>query len=1200
MHEQSLHILLVEDNPTDVLLLTETLEEVRTEKFVFTHAIRLDKALQQLHDNRFDVVLLDLGLPDSQGLDTFARMQREHPELPILILSGLDDDALAMRAVQDGAQDFLVKGKINGGVLARTIRYAIERKRTEQTLISSEISYRRLFETAQDGIFILDADTRQITDANPYLQKLLGYTTTDFIGKRLWEIAPFRDKTANKAAFLTLQQEDFIRYDDLSLLTRDGKQVDVEFISNIYKVGSRRVIQCNIRDISERKQAEAAKQELQRFLQSTLDALASHIAVLDEEGTIVAVNKAWQQFSEENEGTAASCAVGANYLEVCGKASGLWAEEAPEVVQGIRDVMTGRQQAFCLEYPCHSPNEERWFNVCVTRFAGEGPILVAVAHENITQRKQADEAMRAGRELNRSILESSSDCIKLLDMDENILSMNGPGLRLMEVDDFGMIEGQCWSDFWKGEAFDLARAAIDTAKAGGHGRFQGACPTFKGTLKWWDVAVTPIFNEQGQPVRLVSISRDITDLKKASEAMARLASIVESSDDAISSKTLDGIITTWNAGAQALYGYSPQEAIGRSAFMLIAPDRPDEEAQLLGRIARGEPVAHCETVRICKDGRDVDVSLTASPLKNDAGEIIGASVIARDISDRKRAEAALQRSHDELELRVTERTAALSHTNAELESEIIERQRAVEAQQESYALLHAVTEGTTDCIFVKDLQGRYLMINSAGARRRRKTVAEILGKVDTDLFSPETARIIMEADRRVLAADATQTFEETTVEDGVTRTHLVTKGPHRNPRGEVIGIVGIARDVTARKQQEDALRAAKEEADTANLAKSEFLSRMSHELRTPLNAILGFGQILDREDLDPLSKESVGYILKGGRHLLDLINEVLDIARVEAGHAELSLEPIALDDIVPEACALVRPLATERNIRLGANTAGLSDKHVLADRQRLKQVLINLLSNAIKYNRESGQVEIACGQKPDGWTFIAVHDTGPGISPQDLPKLFTPFERLNASTSNVEGTGLGLALSQQLVKAMGGTLNVESVLGRGTTFTIELPQATAPQEQLSDLPAGAIGDTSKEIEGSYSLLCIEDNPSNLRLIEAILRGRPEITLLAAVQGSVGLDLARQHEPDLILLDLNLPDIHGSEVLARLQQSALTRDIPVVVISADATPHQVERLLGAGARDYLTKPLNVAQFLLTLDKFLHATPESETDSKESVN
>ncbi|HEY0074827.1 MAG TPA: ATP-binding protein [Abditibacteriaceae bacterium] len=400
-----------------------------------------------------------------------------------------------------------------------------------------------------------------------------------------------------------------------------------------------------------------------------------------------------------------------------------------------------------------------------------------------------------------------------------------------------------------------------------------------------------------------------------------------------------------------------------------------------------------------------------------------------------------------------------------------------------------------------------------------------------------------------------------------------------------------------RTRAEAGIRLAREETDAANLAKSEFLLRMGHELRTPLNAILGFGQILEIEDLDPLSRESVGHILNGGRHLLDLINEVLDIARVEAGYIELSLEPIALDNIVSGACDLVRPLAAERNIRLYANMATLSGSYVLADHQRLRQVLDNLLSNAIKYNRQGGKVEVSCSQRTDGLSAIAVRDTGIGIAPEDLPKLFTPFERLGITDSQIEGTGLGLALSQGLVTVMGGTLTAESTLGRGTTFTFTLPQFNSPEEQLTNVPEITSGlEDRKEMEGSYSILRIEDNLSSLRLIEAILRRRPEITLLSAIQGNVGLDLARQHQPDLILLDLDLPDIHGSEVLTRLQQSALTRDIPVVVVSADATITQIEHLLVIGAKGYLTKPLEVYQFIQTLDTFLSPQPDASNHDR----
>jgi signal transduction histidine kinase len=383
------------------------------------------------------------------------------------------------------------------------------------------------------------------------------------------------------------------------------------------------------------------------------------------------------------------------------------------------------------------------------------------------------------------------------------------------------------------------------------------------------------------------------------------------------------------------------------------------------------------------------------------------------------------------------------------------------------------------------------------------------------------------------------------------------------------------------------MHAAQQEAEAANAAKSEFLSRMSHELRTPLNAILGFGQILDRQELSPLCKESVGHILRGGRHLLDLINEVLDIARVEAGRLDVSPEAVMLNDIVPAVCALMRPLAEERGLRLNESASSSCDGHVLADVQRLRQILINLLSNAIKYNRDDGEVEIFCAPLPNHRIAISVRDTGPGIAPDDLPKLFTPFERLGVTDLQVEGTGLGLPLAERLASVMGGSLHVESVVGSGTTFTLELPEAppeSIPSPTLGEAPSKYL---RPQLENNYTVLCIEDNPSNLRLMETVLADRPEIKLITAIQGGIGLELALQHEPDLILLDLNLPDLNGGEVLARLRRSAITRDIPVIVISADASPRQKDKLLAAGAGEYLTKPIDVELLLQMLDKFLDA-------------
>jgi CheY-like chemotaxis protein len=400
------------------------------------------------------------------------------------------------------------------------------------------------------------------------------------------------------------------------------------------------------------------------------------------------------------------------------------------------------------------------------------------------------------------------------------------------------------------------------------------------------------------------------------------------------------------------------------------------------------------------------------------------------------------------------------------------------------------------------------------------------------------------------------------------------------------GFAKITRDITERKNVEAALHEAKAQADTANHAKSEFLSRMSHELRTPLNAILGFGQILEMQELTPSQSESIGHILKGGRHLLGLINEVLNIARIEAGQMELSLEPVAIHEIIGEALSLIRPLAAQNSIQLDGKEGLAWDGYVRADRQRLKQVLINLLSNAVKYNREGGRVTITCQEAPEERLRIHISDTGHGIAEEGLKKLFVPFERLHAEQSGIEGTGLGLALSRRLVEVMDGTLSVESVKGKGSTFTIELPLAECPLEQIEPpLDRQPEVAQSAVAAGDFTVLSIEDNVSNFRLIEAILSHRPQIKLIGAIQGSMGLDLAHQHHPDLILLDLHLPDIMGHEVLRRLRDSVETHDIPVIVVSADATVPQINRLLDAGADAYLTKPLNVKEVLSVIDKAL---------------
>ena len=679
------------------------------------------------------------------------------------------------------------------------------------------------------------------------------------------------------------------------------------------------------------------------------------------------------------------------------------------------------------------------------------------------------------------------------------------------------------------------------------------------------------------------------------KAVALQSAIFNSANFSSIATDAKGVIQIFNVGAERMLGYAaadvmnkitpadisdPQELIARAKALSVELETdiaPGFEA-LVFKASRGIEDIY-ELTYIRKDGSRFPAVVSVTALRDDQEAIIGYLLIGTDNPARKRAEEALQRAG---------------------------------------ALQSAIFNSANFSSIATDARGVIQIFNVGAERMLGYAAAEVMNKITpADISDPQEVIARAQALSVELETDIAPGFEALVfkasrgIEDIYELTYIRKDGSRfpavvsvtalRDDQNYIIGYLLIGTDNTARKQVEaerarldqvlrdknEELENAKFVAEKANRAKSNFLASMSHELRTPLNAILGFAQVMESGSPAPTTSQraNLEQILKAGWYLLELINEVLDLALIESGKATLSLEPVALIEVMRECQAMIEPQSQKRGIGLMFPRFDLP-LYINADRTRVQQVLINLLFNAIKYNKPHGMVSVEYALSPPNAIRISVRDTGAGLAPEQIAQLFQSFNRLGKESSKEEGSGIGLVVTQKLVELMGGKIGVDSQVGVGSVFWFELSLASAPlpvapqaeheTEALAPAPHGA---------PLRTVLYVEDNPANLELVEQLLQRRSDLRLLSAVNGHLGIEFARLYHPDVILMDINLPGISGTEAMQILMADPDTASIPIIALSANAVPRDIEKGLEAGFFDYITKPIKVKLFMDTLDAAL---------------
>jgi PAS domain S-box-containing protein len=1233
-HLLALKVLLIEDNPGDVLLLRSALEADRLSAFTLTHVERLDEGLKQLQQAEFDIVMADLGLPDSSGLQTFERIHQANLALPVVVFSGNEDEQQAIDAVRAGAQDYLVKSLSGFEIAARTIRYAVERHKLQLTLLESEERYRLLFNAIPNAIVFTDLQYR-ILSWNPAAEKMYGWTDAQAVrGKPMQGVVDpeyIRQSLEEVEKKLRVQGE---WADEVIHRRQDGTPFPVLASGTVVKDHLQRevgYVAINM-DITERKKAEAEIAMLARFPGEN----PNPVLRVNRDGIILNANQA-SALILKSWGVSIGKRVPENWYAV------------------LRQTVQNRQiQELILE--C----DGRVYSMQVTPIANED--YVNIYGNDITERTRAEKSLRQRMEdlalinalneaVNRgaSLIEiterlatetkkifgSLSASIYLLDRDKKHLvlqhyTMAGEIIERLEKllgravpqiaiplggdDHFnrslssdqgflitGFDEVCVWlADFTNTTFFSekirtLMRKIIPAATRllGINSVITLPLAVGRDILGVIELVTTDKFDETVLE-RLQNVRQQLAEVilrkqaeehlreseeryrllaeeleQRVQERTAEVQDLYDNAPNGYHSLDANGTITMVNQTELNWLGYAREELVGiKTLRELCTPKSQKTFDENFPRFKEQGWISSLEFEVIRKDGSIFPVLLNATAIRDENGNLIRSRFTLFDITERKYAEDALR---------------------------------------ESKAGLQYFFDTASDLIQSMDENGNYQYVNNAWCRTLGYTAEEALQITMMNIIDPDhqehcqellNSLVVDQHPRQLEVVFRNKAGEPVIVEGSVSS--------RKNNNGH-IATNGIFRNITERKRVEEILlaseaqlRQSRDELSIANAAlekasrlKDEFLASMSHELRTPLTGILGLSEALQLKiygEMNDKQKNALKMIEDSGRHLLELINDILDLSKIEAGQMELHFNTFPLEDLCQASLKLTNGMSQQKGQKVSFTTPAESVM-LHADARRVKQIIVNLLSNAIKFTPENGELGLEVqANAPEKYVKLIVWDKGIGIKAEDLQMVFTPFTQIDSSLAReYSGTGLGLSLVQQLVELHTGSVEVESVFGEGSRFTVTLPWRTEnmPASEIEHPLDGQSTPVLSAVNNRSPLIMIaDDNKLVLEILTDFLVSERYRVINTHSGMELLLKVAEAH-PDLILVDIQMPGMDGLETIRRIRahQDLIVAKTPIIAITALAMAGDRERCLDAGANEYMSKPVKLKEMVAHIQNLI---------------